>query len=159
MTTTQLANPPLPQDTLSEIAAAASAIGCELIHVEQRGDTLRLVLDREEGGVTVDDCQQVSRDASAILDLADFGTRRYTLEVSSPGLDRPLYRARDWERFAGRLIKLKYRDDEGRKYTVRANIESFDRAAAQAVVSVPESGATIELSLSQVESARLEIEL
>ena len=70
-----------------EIEQVAQAAGCELVHAELKGGVLRLFVDRPEG-VTLADCQLVSRQVSALLDVLDFGTGRYVLEVSSPGLDR-----------------------------------------------------------------------
>ena len=76
---------------------------------------LRILLDvpwaegaagQAEAGVTVSDCEHVSRDVSAILDVEETIDHRYTLEVSSPGLDRPLRAARDYRRFAGQLAKI-----------------------------------------------------
>ena len=82
------------------MAAVAARSGCELLEIETRDRLLRLVVDRPEG-VTIDDCQAVGRQISALLDVEDFGDSRYTLEVSSPGLDRKLYGPRDYERFQG----------------------------------------------------------
>ena len=92
----------LDSEILGELEELARRAGCELIHCEFKGNVLRLVLDRPEG-VTLDDCQAVSKQASALLDVADFGSGRYLLEVSSPGLDRPLYHEQDYERFVARL--------------------------------------------------------
>ena len=83
--------------------------GMELVHLEMRresgGMVVRLFIDKE-GGVTLDDCAHVSRQLSARLDAEDPIEGRYTLEVSSPGLDRPLSRDRDFERFAGQRVKV-----------------------------------------------------
>jgi len=73
----------------AELAGIAAAQGCELLQVEFQAGTLRLILDRE-GGVRLEDCETVSKLASAFLDVRNFGPGRYTLEVSSPGLDRQL---------------------------------------------------------------------
>ena len=77
---------------------------------ESQGWVLRVFLDRPgsdaDGGVTVDDCQRVSYDLSAVLDVEDPIDRAYTLEVSSPGLDRALRGPDDYARFAGRLAKI-----------------------------------------------------
>lgn len=83
--------------------------GMELVHLEMRresgGMIVRLFIDKE-GGVTLDDCAHVSRQVSARLDADDPIQGRYTLEVSSPGLDRPLSRDRDFERFTGQRVKV-----------------------------------------------------
>jgi len=83
--------------------------GMELVHVEARresgGMILRLFIDRE-GGVTLDDCARVSRQVSAELDADDPLPGRYTLEVSSPGLDRPLSKDRDFQRFSGQTVRI-----------------------------------------------------
>ena len=77
---------------------------------------LRVRIDRPgpaataEDSVSVEDCAHVSRDLSAILDVEDVVPTAYTLEVSSPGLDRPLRRADDYRRFAGRLAKIVMRE-------------------------------------------------
>ena len=94
----------------SEFAAVAQQAGCELVHAEYRGGTLRVFLDRPEG-VTLGDCATVSKELSAVLDVADFGKGHYTLEVSSPGLDRQLYTPADYERFCGRLVRVTYLEE------------------------------------------------
>lgn len=97
------------------------AHGVELVDVgyqrERGGAVIRVIIDREApgrddgSGVSLDDCTQVSRDASSALDVHDDVLPRgaYRLEVSSPGVERPLVKLADFERFAGRDIKLKTR--------------------------------------------------
>ena len=87
-----------------------SAMGFELVDVEVAGSrhnpTLRVYID-SPGGVNVDDCASVSRQLSALLDVEDPLPGHYTLEVSSPGLDRPLVKPEDFRRFVGEKIKVK----------------------------------------------------
>ncbi|MCU9997787.1 ribosome maturation factor RimP [[Pasteurella] aerogenes] len=87
-------------------------LGCELWGIEcQRAGrflTVRLYIDKE-GGVTVDDCADVSRQVSAILDVEDPIADKYNLEVSSPGLDRPLFTLPQFERFVGEEIAVHLR--------------------------------------------------
>lgn len=71
--------------------------------------TLRLLIDRE-GGVTVGDCQKVSRDVETLLEVEGAVLGRYLLEVSSPGLDRPLVKASDYVTFAGKMVAIKTRE-------------------------------------------------
>lgn len=87
------------------IAPALADMGFDIIKLQLSGDQrpkLLIMIDRlDEEAVTVDDCADVSREVSAIMDVEDPIEDRYTLEVSSPGIDRPLARPRDFERFAG----------------------------------------------------------
>jgi ribosome maturation factor RimP len=98
----------------------AESYGLEIFDVQFRreapGMVLRVQIDRPgpaaraEDSVSVEDCARVSRDMSAILDVEDIVPIAYTLEVSSPGLDRPLRRADDYSRFAGRRAKIVMRE-------------------------------------------------
>lgn len=97
-------------------ARVAESLGLEVFDVQFRregaGMVLRVQLDRPgpastaEESVSVDDCARVSRDLSALLDVEDIVPTAYTLEVSSPGLDRPLRGLGDFQRFKGRRVKL-----------------------------------------------------
>tara|TARA_Y100001934_G_scaffold240709_2_gene295221 strand:+ start:3082 stop:3540 length:459 start_codon:yes stop_codon:yes gene_type:complete len=83
------------------------ALGYELVGVEMAGGggTLRVYIDREEG-ISVDDCARASREVSAVLDVEDPIRGTYTLEVSSPGVDRPLFSEADFKRFVGSQVRL-----------------------------------------------------
>ncbi len=80
-------------------------VGVEMLSRAKAGVLLRVYID-SENGVNVDDCASVSRQLSAVLDVEDPISGRYSLEVSSPGLDRPLFEKAHFERFAGHRIKL-----------------------------------------------------
>ena len=86
--------------------------GVELVHAEVAGPegspVVRLFIDKP-GGVTHDDCSQVSHQVSTVMDVEDFIHSAYVLEVSSPGLERGLYKRADYERFAGNIAKIKAR--------------------------------------------------
>lgn len=91
------------------IEPAVTALGFELVGVEfvpGKNGLLRVYIDHQDG-IGVDDCQAVSHQISGILDVEDPIRGRYSLEVSSPGLDRPLYQARDFDRFAGSEVSLR----------------------------------------------------
>jgi ribosome maturation factor RimP len=134
---------------------------------------LRIFVDRPEGGVTIADCELVSRQVSALLDVLDFGQSRYVLEVSSPGLDRQLYKPRDYDRFAGSLVRVTFQDPEtGKKKTVVARLQGLRRAEgapdedAQVLLAEEappkakdKAGETLAVPLKNVTLARLEIEL
>ena len=70
------------------------------------GCTVQIMAERPDGTMTIDDCELVSRALSPVLDVADPIERAYRLEISSPGLDRPLVRRSDFERFAGNVVKI-----------------------------------------------------
>lgn len=85
-------------------------MGYELVGVEYQLNgnhgTLRVYIDREQG-VNLDDCAEISHQVSAILDVEDPIQQAYDLEISSPGLDRPLFKLADYQRFAGQMVKIK----------------------------------------------------
>ena len=133
---------------------AVESLGFELVDVERSGSgghaLLRLYID-SRGGVTVDDCAEVSHQVSAILDVEDPVPGQYTLEVSSPGLDRPLVKRRDFERFLGETIKVRMsKPIDGR----RNFIGQLTRMEGESVIL--ESGAdSFSLPLDGIEKARL----
>jgi ribosome maturation factor RimP len=146
----------------SEIEAIVDHNGCELWHAEYNGGMLKLYIDRPDnpGGVDLSDCEIVSKQVSALLDVMDFGPGRYTLEVSSPGLDRRLYRPRDYDRFAGSLARVTYRDPAtGRKRTDVGRLGGYREGERAIVLERAEGEEPVALPLDAVESTRLEIEL
>jgi len=102
----------LEQNLQEMLQGTVEDLGCELWGIEcQRAGrfmTVRLFIDKE-GGVTVDDCADVSRQVSAILDVEDPIADKYNLEVSSPGLDRPLFTLPQFERYIGQDIAVHLR--------------------------------------------------
>ena len=88
------------------------ALGCELwgLQLESGGKRklLRIYIDREEG-IGVEDCERVSRQSGAVLDVEDAISGEYVLEVSSPGMDRPLYELAQYERYIGEDVSLRLR--------------------------------------------------
>lgn len=102
----------LEQNLQEMLQDAVEDLGCELWGIEcQRAGrfmTVRLFIDKD-GGVTVDDCADISRQVSAILDVEDPIADKYNLEVSSPGLDRPLFTLSQFERYIGQDIAVHLR--------------------------------------------------
>ena len=99
-------------DIQALLAPAVEALGLELLGLEFRPGNgnalLRLYIDApsREGGVTLDDCEAVSREVSALMDVHDPIDSHYTLEVSSPGIDRPLFKPAHFARFVGESAKI-----------------------------------------------------
>lgn len=98
------------RDLTALFEPVVESMGYELVGVEFHGGEhyglLRVYID-QESGITVDDCAAVSHQISAILDVEDPFAQAYDLEVSSPGIDRPLFKLSDYERFAGSKAKIK----------------------------------------------------
>lgn len=150
-------------------ARVAATYGLEIFDVQFRregqGMVLRVLIDRPgpaataEESVSVEDCAHVSRDLSAILDVDDVVPTAYTLEVSSPGLDRPLRRADDYRRFAGRRAKLVMREAiDGQKYFkgVLGGVEQHDNVTV--VIVDAEDGRRHRVPVGVITRANLEVE-
>ncbi len=107
----------------ARVAAVAEpvieSLGCRLVRVKVSaadGCTVQIMAERPDGSMTVEDCEAVSRALSPVLDMADLIDRAYRLEISSPGLDRPLVRKSDFERHAGHVARIEMAVPiEGRK--------------------------------------------
>jgi ribosome maturation factor RimP len=134
--------------------------GFELVDVELKrsrgGHLVRLYVDKE-GGIGLEDLQSVSQEVSAILDASDPIPSSYTLEVSSPGLDRPLLREEDYRRFLGRLAKLSsYGLVDGRRHWT-GRLVSVD-AGVVTLALEDEHGAEARIPLDKIAHGRLEVE-
>lgn len=132
---------------------------------EGRGMVLRVQIDRPgpaataADSVSVEDCAHVSRDLSAILDVEDVVPAAYTLEVSSPGLDRPLRRPDDYRRFAGRRAKLVMREAiDGQRYFKGCLGGLDDSSDAPVVLIDGEDGRRHRVPLGVITRANLEVE-
>ena len=129
-------------------------MGYELVGVEYRSGggsgLLRVYIDREDG-IMLDDCVDVSRQVSAMLDVEDPLKEAYQLEVSSPGVDRPLFVKEHFERFAGSKIRIKLR----MKLHGRKKFEGVLHGIQADDVVLEMDGEMEYLPLDQIESARL----
>ena len=147
----------------SLVATEIKPLGLELFELKIGGSQGRPVVDvrveREDGEtVTVDVCAAASRAIEARLDAEDFGGKRYVLEVSSPGLERPLRNAKDWRRFVGKtaVVTTNVVGDPAGRRTDEVEIAGVEGDAGQEVVIVQdERGLERRFPLSAVEKARL----
>jgi ribosome maturation factor RimP len=149
----------LDEKTTREVGQIAAENGCRLLAIETAGAgrhlVVRLVLDKEEG-VTLEDCEKVSRDVSPLLDAAASIGHRYHLEVSSPGLDRKLYSAEDAQRFVGRRVKVQSNLAIEGSRNFRGILDSVEGNRLRIVDE--DSRKTYNLSFGEVKVARLEPE-
>ena len=138
----------------------AASQGLELVDVEFRGGgrarLLRLFIDKA-GGVTHEDCASVSREVGTVLDVEDaVPGGSYTLEVSSPGLDRKLVRASDYERFAGNHVRVRTREplDGSRHFEGRLQGMREGRVAVE-IGGKKTPARTVEIDLGNIEKVNL----
>jgi ribosome maturation factor RimP len=122
---------------------------------------LRVVLDRTwpgsapEAGVTLEDCERVSRELDTLLDVEDLVAGPYTLEVSSPGLDRPLRHGDDFRRFAGRLAKIVLSEPVNHQTAFAGRLLGVED---EEVLFEKEGGKHVRLPLRLISRARLDVE-
>ena len=136
----------------------ATSAGLEVVDAEwkggSRGGMLRVFIDRPEG-ITHSDCEFVSHQLSAALDVEDLIPSSYRLEVSSPGLDRKLSRRSDFERFTGRKAKVRVRGPLHGARSVTGRIEGSSPGAVSLRTG---SGDRLEIPFDDIEQARLVVE-
>ena len=121
---------------------------------ESRGWVLRIYID-QEGGVTVEDCAEVNREVGTTLEVRNLIANRYVLEVSSPGLTRPLKKAEDFIKYQTRLVKVKtFKPIEGRR-NFKGTLLGLEGERVRLMVE----GRMYEVPLQGITKANLEIEL
>ena len=130
--------------------------GLELVHWERVGPSgnsiLRIYIDKP-GGINHDDCERVSKQAGLLIDVEDLIPGRYTLEVSSPGIERGLYKPADYERFAGKRIKLRTIEPIQGQRSFRGTLMGLN---AGRVVMETDNAGTVEIPYEKVAKANIE---
>ena len=136
------------------VGPALEAEGLELVHVDFQpkgaGSLLRIYIDKP-GGVNLGDCQKASRYIGVMLDVGDFIPHQYVLEVSSPGLERPLFKEADYRRFRGHEVQVQVAEkiEDRRKFT------GLIRDLSNGVLKLECEDRTLEIPLVKVRKARL----
>ena len=141
------------------IKPIVESMGCRLFDVElkpERGWVLRVIIDRE-GGVSIKDCEDVSRRISPLLDVEDLIPFSYTLEVSSPGLDRSLEKPEHYEFFTGRRARVFLREPVRERREILGVIEDVK----EGIITLRESGGgeVFHIPFSAIARGRLEPEI
>lgn len=148
-------------DALSPVLTAHGVDCVELVWRSDRGERLLEVTVERPGstepgaGVTLELCTDISRDLSAALDVADCIEGRYRLEVGSPGVERNLYGAADFQRFTGHTARLKLKQPVAGQYVLVGTLEGVDDAE-RVVLNV--RGESVGIGLGDVDAARLVFE-
>jgi ribosome maturation factor RimP len=139
-------------------APLAQAESMEIVDIELRheggrgGRILRVYLDKREGGPTVDDLSRVSRQLSDALDATDAVNGAYTLEVSSPGINRPLTRPEHFVRFVGKRVRVRTRD----RINGRRSFLGILQAVGGEQITLTQEGAEYQIPFSAIEKSNYE---
>lgn len=134
-------------------------MGFELVRVKLTGGrkkTLQIMVERSDGSIDVDDCADISLAVSAVLDVEGHIRGEYVLEVSSPGIDRPLVRLDDFKRYAGHMAKIKLEAPIGGRKRFNGRLSGVhDRAVEIVIEDERQAGKRIELPFDEIEEAQL----
>lgn len=136
------------------IEATVESLGFELVRVTYGGGrkpTLQIMAERPDGTMSVEDCADLSREVSLLLDVEDPLPGEYLLEVSSPGIDRPLTRAKDFERWVGFDAKVEMKETIGDRRRFRGRMTAFNGD----FVTLDVDGEVIELEFDGISKAKL----
>jgi ribosome maturation factor RimP len=146
---------PVEQQVVDLIEPTVQAMGYELLGIEFLGQgihsRLRLFIDKDTG-ITLEDCEQVSRQVSALMDVEDPIHGQYSLEVSSPGTDRPLFKLAHFVRFVGHGVKLRLRQPQAGQRNFKGKIFAIEEAI---IVLHMGDGAEVRVNVRDVEKANL----
>lgn len=142
-------------DMISDLLRpTVQTLGLELWGIEHlmrgRSSLLRIYIDSDQG-ITIEDCERVSRQVSGILDVEDPLPGEYTLEVSSPGLDRPLFSSEQYQRFVGEVVNLRLRAPIDGRRKFKGVLEKAE--ADQITLTV--DGALVNIAFAQIEKANI----
>lgn len=136
-------------------------LGMRLVRVRMigaAGRTLQIMAERPDGTMTIDDCETASRAISPVLDVEDPVSGRYDLEVSSPGIDRPLVRPEDFERWAGHQVKIEMSAPQAGRRRFRGLLEGFSEGMVRLLVDSVGGGADktlVSLPFGDMSEAKL----
>lgn len=146
----------MTNEELSQLLEPAIAdLGLELVGIEfspnSGSSLLRVYIDEPERGITIDDCERASREISALLDVNDPVAGRYTLEVSSPGLERPLFTPAHFERFTGEQVRINVNLPIDGRRRFQGRIDAVDAER----VTIEQDGTPVQIAHANIAKARL----
>lgn len=152
----------LPDRIEKEIEQVVTGEGLELVHIDYhrqgRGFLLRVDIDKE-GGVTLEDCEMVSHQLSALLDVEDVIPSEYELQVSSPGLDRKFYRPSDYQKFLGRMVRVKTAAAIRGLHVIVGRLKEYNGETIVVTDPAMKKDPDYEIPLDVVKETRLEVEV
>lgn len=143
----------------SIIEPVLESMGFRLVRVHVTGGTaatLQIMAERPDGSMSIDDCETISKQLSPVLDVADALPGAYRLEVSSPGIDRPLVRPSDFEAWAGQLVKIELKELIDGRRRFRGTIEGYEDGEARVEIEMEgQEPVVIGLPIGLIEEAKL----
>ena len=147
-------------ERIDKIAAEAAAQnGVEFVHAEivgsRRNAVVRIYIDKP-GGVTLEDCSTVSRAMEEVMDAEDFMPSAYVLEVSSPGLERPLFSIQDFKKFAGKKVKVKTSEPIGAQANFTGRVAEVD---GDEIIIEDKTNGTVRVPFGKISKANLKVDL
>lgn len=152
----------LPEHVEQQIGRIVESEGLELVHIDfnrhGRGFLLRVDIDKE-GGVNIDDCSLISQQISTWLDVEDPIPGEFELQVSSPGLDRKFYKPSDYEKFVGRLVRVKTSRGIRGLHVIVGRLKEFDGEKVVVTDPVMKKDPDYEIPLADIKETRLEVEI
>ncbi len=147
---------------VEQIQRIVESEGLELVHIDYRKQgrvyLLRVDIDKD-GGVTLEDCQLVSQQVSTWLDVEDPIPAEYELQVSSPGLDRRFYKPSDYQKFLGRLVRVKTSKPIRGLHVIVGRLKDFDGEAIVVTDPAVKKEPDYTVPLADIKETRLEVEL
>jgi ribosome maturation factor RimP len=152
----------LPEEVENQIRRIVESEGLELVHIDYRRAgrqfILRVDIDKE-GGVNIDHCQLISQQVSTWLDVEDPIPAEYELQVSSPGLDRKFYTTADYEKFIGRLVRVRTAKAIRGLHVIVGRLKEFDGTQVVVTDPVMKKDADYAIPLTEIKETRLEVEI
>jgi ribosome maturation factor RimP len=148
----------LAADIAALVEPALGELGFRLVRVTvsgHNGTTLQIMAERPDGTITVEDCADISRHLSPLLDAHDPIAGRYALEVSSPGIDRPLVRVSDFEAWAGHEAKVETKELVAGRKRFRGTLKGLACDAVRLEVPPDQGGPEVSLPVARIAEARL----
>lgn len=152
----------LPERVEAQIEKIVTSEGLELVHVEYRKQgrsyLLRLDIDKE-GGVNLEDCENIAHQVGTWLDVEDPVPGEYELQVSSPGLDRKFYKESDYEKFMGRLVRVKTSTPVRGLHVIVGRLKQYDGRNIVVADERVKKDPNYEIPLADIKETRLEVEI
>ena len=152
----------LPEGIETQIEKIVTSEGLELVHVEYRKQgrvyLLRVDIDKE-GGVNLEDCENIAHQVGTWLDVEDPVPGEYELQVSSPGLDRRFYKESDYEKFMGRLVRVRTSRPIRGLHVIVGRLEQYDGRNIVVVDEQVKKDPNYEIPLADIKETRLEVEI